>query len=81
MTASLLPLAAETPAKVRDACGTDPSLLCRETFNLTHNGSVARIVEFVSAIPTTESGKLHRRQMAAEALAPKLARTLDAQRA
>jgi long-chain acyl-CoA synthetase len=44
---------------------------------------VPRVVEFVSVIPTTESGKLHRRQMAAfaEASAPKAALPLDAQRA
>jgi small conductance mechanosensitive channel len=50
MTASLLPLAAAAP-EVRDACGDNPSLLCRETFNATHNGSVARIVEFVVGKP------------------------------
>jgi small-conductance mechanosensitive channel len=51
MTASLLPLAAAAAPKVREACGDNPGLLCRETFNATGNGSVARLVEFVLGKP------------------------------
>jgi small conductance mechanosensitive channel len=36
---------------MNEACGQNPGLICREVFNATHNGSIARIAEFVVGKP------------------------------
>jgi small conductance mechanosensitive channel len=49
----LLPLADITPAQLRETCGADPALACRELLERTQNRTLAETADYVLGTPLT----------------------------